>query len=126
MRGDVEQSRTASLPSPRPETAYFINFYRKWIAAPRLNALAVAYEDLIEQQERTLTAVIGFITGDSGVDGAALARALAAAPVGGNNGTGGVRDPMRHQFFDPVLFARLEHRIAHDCGKDRIRFLFLG
>ena len=69
--------------------------------------------------------MIGFITGDSGVDGAALARALAAAPVGGNNGTGGVRNPMRHRFFDPVLFARL--------GQDRARlrqgphrFLFLG
>jgi hypothetical protein len=44
---------------------YFINFYRKWAAVPQLNALAVAYEDLIEQQERTLAAAIGFITGDS-------------------------------------------------------------
>ena len=69
--------------------------------------------------------MIGFITGDSGVDEAALARALAAAPVRGNNGTGGVRDPMQHQFFDPVLFARLEHKVAHDCGKDRIRFHFV-
>jgi hypothetical protein len=104
---------------------YFINFYRKWVAAPKLNAFTVAYEDLIEQQERTLTAAIGFVTGDSGVDAAALARALAATPVGGNNGTGGVRDPMQHAFFDPVLFARLEHRVAKECGRDRIRFLFI-
>jgi hypothetical protein len=95
------------------------------VVVPQLNALAVAYEDLIEQQERTLAAAIGFITGDSRVDATALARALAATPVGGNNGTAAVRDPMQHQYFDQVLFARLEHRIAHDCGKDRIRFLFI-
>jgi hypothetical protein len=124
-RGAVGQSKESFDAFAERETLYFINFYRKWLAVPRLNALAVAYEDLIEQQERTLTAVIGFITGDTGIDPAALARALAAAPVGGNNGTGGVRDPMQYPFFDQVLFARLEHKVAHDCGKDRIRFHFL-
>ena len=123
-RGTVEQSKESFAAFAERETAYFINFYRKWVAVPQLNALAVAYEDLIEQQERTLAAAIGFITGDSRVNATALARALAAAPVGGNNGTSAVRDPTQHQYFDPVLFARLEHRIAHDCGKDRIRFLF--
>jgi hypothetical protein len=125
VRGTVEKSSESFATFAERETTYFINFYRKWVAAPRLNALAVAYEDLIEQQERTLTAVIGFITGDSRVDDAALARALAAAPVVGSNGTGGVRDPMQYKFFDPVLFARLEHKVAHNCGKDRIRFHFL-
>ena len=124
-RGTVEQSKESFAAFAERETAYFINFYRKWVAVPQLNALAVAYEDLIEQQERTLAAAIGFITGDSRVNATALARALAAAPVGGNNGTSAVRDPTQHQYFDPVLFARLEHRIAHDCGKDRIRFLFI-
>ena len=124
-RGTIEQSQASFADFAERETTYFINFYRKWVAAPRLNALAVAYEDLIEQQERTLAAVIGFITGDSRLDEAALARALAAAPVGGNNGAGAVRDPMQYQFFDPVLFARLEHKVAHHCGKDHIRFYFL-
>jgi hypothetical protein len=124
-RGSVEQSKDSFAAFAERETLYFINFYQKWVVVPRLNAFAVAYEDLIAQQERTLTAVIGFITGDSGVDAAALARALAAAPVGGNNGTGGVRDPMQYPFFDAVLFARLEHRIAKECGKDRIKFHFL-
>ena len=95
------------------------------MAVPQLNAFAVAYEDLIEQQARTLTAVIGFSSGASSVDEAALARALAAAPVGGTGGSGGVRDPMQFPFFDPVLFARLEHKVAKECGKDRIRFHFL-
>jgi hypothetical protein len=36
-----------------------------------------------------------------------------------------VRDPMQHAYYDPVLFAELENRIAKDCGKDRIRFHFL-
>jgi hypothetical protein len=53
---------------------YFINFYRKWVGAPRLNALAVAYEDLTGEQARTLAAVVSFIQGDSSVDQAALAR----------------------------------------------------
>ena len=75
------------------EAAYFINFYWKWVAVPQSNALAVGYEDLIEQQERTLAAAIGFITGDSRVNATALARALAAAPVGGSNGASAVRDP---------------------------------
>ena len=55
------------------------------MAVPQLNTLAVAYEDLIEQQEGTLAAAIGFITGHSRVNATALARALAAAPVGGSN-----------------------------------------
>ena len=59
-RGTVEQSKESFAAFAERETAYFINFYRKWVVAPRLNALAVAYEDLIEQQERTLTAVIGW------------------------------------------------------------------
>jgi hypothetical protein len=105
--------------------AYFINFYRKWVAAPRLNALAVAYEDLIGEQARTLAAVVSFIQGDSSLDQAALARALAEAPVGADGGAGKLRDPMQHVYCDPVLFAQLEHRIAKECGKDRIRFHFI-
>ena len=41
-RGTVEQSRESFTAFAERETAYFINFYRKWVAAPRLNALAVA------------------------------------------------------------------------------------
>ena len=52
-RGTVEQSKVSFAAFAERETAYFINFYRKWVAVPQLNALAVAYEDLIEQQERT-------------------------------------------------------------------------
>ena len=128
MRGEVEQSKDSFAAFAERETAYFINFYRKWMAEPRLNALAVAYEDLIGQQERTLAAVVGFITGKIlGVDqsgartcarrrrrsGAMAARVACATRCGTNH-------------FDPVVFARLEHRIAHECGKDRIRFHFLG
>ena len=104
---------------------YFINFYQKWVAEPRLNALAVAYEDLIGEQARTLAAVVSFVQGDSSVDQAALARALSQAPVGANGGAGSVRDPMQHAYYDPVLFAQLEHRISKECGKDRIRFHFI-
>jgi hypothetical protein len=46
---------------------------------PRPNTLAVAYDDLIGEQERTLAAVVSFIQGNSGVDATALARALAQA-----------------------------------------------
>lgn len=125
-RGTVGQSKEAFASFAERETVYFINFYRKWVAEPRLNALAVAYEDLIGEQARTLAAVVSFIQGDSSVDQAALARALSQAPVGPNGGAGSVRDPMQHAYYDPVLFAQLEHRIAKECGKDRIRFHFLG
>ena len=46
-RGTVGQSKEAFASFAERETVYFINFYRKWVAEPRLNALAVAYEDLI-------------------------------------------------------------------------------
>jgi hypothetical protein len=69
--------------------------------------------------------VVSFIQGDSCVDATALARALARTPVGANGGAGSVRDPMRHEYYDPVLFAQLEHRVAKECGRDRIRFHFI-
>jgi hypothetical protein len=95
------------------------------VAPRRLNALAVAYEDLIGEQARTLAAVVSFIQGDSSVDQAALVRALAEAPVGADGGAGNVRDPMQHVYCDPVLFAQLEHRIAKECGRERIKFHFI-
>jgi hypothetical protein len=124
-RGTVAQSKEAFADFAERETAYFINFYRKWVAVPCLNALAVAYEDLIGEQARTLAAVVSFIQGDSSLDQAALSRALAEAPVGADSGAGNVRDPMQHVYCDPVLFAQLEHRIAKECGRDRIRFHFI-
>jgi hypothetical protein len=51
-RGTVGQSKEA-FASFAHETVYFINFYRKWVAEPLPNALAVAYEDLIGEQART-------------------------------------------------------------------------
>jgi hypothetical protein len=113
-RGTVGQSNEAFASFAERETAYLINFYRKWVAEPRLNALAVAYEDLIGEQARTLAAVVSFIQGDSSVDQGALARALAQAPVGADGGAGSVRDPMQHAYYDPVLFAELENRIAKE------------
>jgi hypothetical protein len=32
---------------------------------------------------------------------------------------------MQHVYCDPALFAQLEHRIAKECGRDRIRFHFI-
>ena len=124
-RGTVAQSKESFDAFAERETAYFINFYRKWVAAPRLNALAVANEDLIGEQARTLAAVVSFIQGDTSVDQAALARALSLAAVGADGGGGKLRDPMQLVYCDPVLFAQLEHRIAKECGKDRIRFHFI-
>jgi len=124
-RGTVAQGKEAFAVFAECETEYFINFYRKWVATPRRSALAVAYEDLIGEQARTLSAVVSFIQGDSSVDQAALARALAEAPVGTDSGAGTVRDPMQHAYCDPALFAQLEHRIAEECGKDRIKFHFI-
>jgi hypothetical protein len=124
-RATVAQSKEAFAAFAERETVYFINFYRKWVAPRRLNALAVAYEDLIGEQARTLAAVVSFIQGDSSVDQAALVRALAEAPVGADGGAGNVRDPMQHVYCDPVLFAQLEHRIAKECGRERIKFHFI-
>jgi hypothetical protein len=108
------------------ETIYFINFYRKWIAGLRPNALAVAYEDLIEQQRQTLAAAIGFVQGASSIDSEALERVLAHCPVGGDGGaSGAVRDPRQHPYCDRELFARLEAQVAAACGTDRIRFYFI-
>jgi hypothetical protein len=122
-RGEVEQSKESFGAFAERETLYFINFYRKWIAVPRPNALAIAYEDLIGEQKRTVADVVSFIQGDSSVDEAALFRALAQAPVGGASGA--LRDPMQHAFCDPMLFARLEQRTAAACGSDRIKFHFI-
>jgi hypothetical protein len=48
------------------------------VAILRPNALSLAYEDLIEQQERTLAAVIGFIRAmRQSTPGAFAPRALA-------------------------------------------------
>jgi hypothetical protein len=124
-RGTIAQSKESFNAFAERETVYFINFYRKWVAAPRLNALAVAYEDLIGEQARTLAAVVSFIQGDSSVDQAALGRALEQAPVGADGDAGKLRDPMQHSFYDPVQFAELERRIAKACGRDRIRFYFI-
>ena len=124
-RGTAERSKASFIAFAERETVYFINFYRKWVAVPRPNALAVAYEDLIDHQERTLATAVGFIQGDSGVDPTALGRALAQAPVAGDGASGALRDPMQHAFYDPALFARLERQVADACGRDRIRFLFI-
>jgi hypothetical protein len=117
-RGTVEQSKESLTAFAECETVYFINFYRKWIAVPRPNALAVAYEDLIERQERTLVAVASFIIADSGVDQAALARALAQATVGG------VRDPML-QLFTIRRCSCGSSAKWRKPGGDRIRFHFI-
>jgi hypothetical protein len=118
-RGAIEDSKESLAAFAERETAYFINFYRKWIAVPQPNALAVAYEDLTGAQERTVGSVASFIEGESEVDGTRLARALAEAP------TRGVRDPVQHAHYDPALFGRIERQVADACGSDRIRFHFL-
>ncbi|MGB2931948.1 MAG: hypothetical protein WBB88_06285 [Methyloceanibacter sp.] len=124
-RGTSGQSKDDFLAFAERETAYFINFYRKWIATPRPNALAVAYEDLIDAQERTLAAVASFIQGDATIDAGALARTLAQVPVGSDSSAGSVRDPMQHAHYDPELFASIERQVAAACGRDRIRFHFI-
>jgi hypothetical protein len=124
-RGTSERSNESFVAFAERETVYFINFYRKWVTASRQNALAVAYEDLIDQQERTLATVIGFIRGDASIDASALARALAQVPVVGDGASGALRDPRQHQFCDPTLFARLERQVADACGRDRICFHFI-
>jgi len=55
-RGTGDEGKEAFVAFAEKETTYFINFYRKWIAARRYNTLAIAYEDLIDAQERTLVA----------------------------------------------------------------------
>jgi hypothetical protein len=124
-RGISEESKEAFATFAAKETAYFINFYRKWVATRRPNTLAIAYEDLIDAQERTLTAAIGFVQGDAAIDGEALAATLARVPVGGNGGPGGLRDPRQYRYFDAELYARLERQIAEACGRSRIRFHFI-
>ena len=74
LRGTSDQSEESFLAFAERETAYFINFYRKWIAIPRQNALAIAYEDLIDSQQRTLAAIISFIQGHAAIDTDTLAR----------------------------------------------------
>lgn len=125
MRGAGEASKDGFRAFAETETAYFINFYRKWIGTPHKNALVIAYEDLIEQQERTLAAAIGFIQGDAAIDAGALARTLAEVPVAADNPSGGVRDPMQHPYYDAELFQRLEREVAGACGRSRIRFHFI-
>ncbi len=80
-RGTSEQSKESFIAFAERETVYFINFFRKWVAVPRSNAMSLAYEDLIEQQERTLATAIGFIRGDAAIDTASLARTVAQVPV---------------------------------------------
>jgi hypothetical protein len=117
--------REAFVTFAENETIYFINFYRKWIATRRYNTLAIAYEDLIDAQEKTLAAAISFIQGNAATDGEALAATRAQVPVGGNGGQVGLRDPRQHQSFDANLYARLERQIADSCGRSRIRFHFI-
>lgn len=124
-RGTGEEGKEAFVTFAEKETTYFINFYRKWIAARRYNTLAIAYEDLIDAQEQTLTATIGFIQGDAAIDGEALAATLARVPVGGNDSPGALRDPRQHRYYHPDLYARLERQVADACGRSRVRFHFI-
>ena len=108
------------------ETLYFINFYRKWIAAPPPDAFVLSYEELTENHAATLGSVIDFIEGP--VDQAALQRTMALVPVGAkrvSSPEGALRDPTAHPYFDRELFRRLENKVAETCGTDRIRFHFL-
>ena len=52
-RATGEHSNEGFIAFAEVETAYFINFYLKWIAVSRPNRLVVAYEDLIDHQEQT-------------------------------------------------------------------------
>lgn len=108
------------------ETIYFINFYQKWVTTSPANALAVAYEDLIQHQREALVTVIGFVQGGAAINMEALERTLVQLPVGGDNSPpGAMRDPMQHPYYDRELFARLERKVADACGTERIRFHFL-
>jgi hypothetical protein len=125
-RATGEPSKASFIAFAEKETVYFINFYRKWIAAPRPNALVIAYEDLIAHQRETLIAAIGFIQGDAAIDATALASTLERCPVARDGASSaGLRDPLQHLYADPVLFARLERQVADACGTERIRFHFL-
>ena len=127
IRETGESSREAFAAFAETETAYFINFYRKWIAVSRPNALVVAYEDLIYHQQQTLTAVIGFIQGHTAIDQEAMAKTLGDHQVMGGEKQmfWGLRDPKGHAYDDPALFARLERQVAETCGSDRIKFHFI-
>jgi hypothetical protein len=124
-RGIGDESKEGFVAFAEKETAYFINFYRKWVAAPRHNTLVIAYEDMIGAHERTLAAAIGFVQGHAAIDGEALAATLAQVPVGGNGTPGGLRDAMQHRHFDAGLYARLERQVADACGRSRIKFHFI-
>jgi len=58
---------------------------------------------MIDAQERTLAAAIGFVQGHATIDGEALAATLARVPVGADGAPGRLRDPMQHRQFDAGL-----------------------
>ena len=108
------------------ETIYFINFYRKWVAASRPNTFTVTYEDLVARQQRTLIAVISFIQGNSSIKGAAFTKMIEQCPVGGNDLTPtNLRNPKEYPYGDAEFFARLERQVADACGSERIKFHFI-
>lgn len=127
VRDTGEKSSEAFTAFAETETAYFINFYRKWIAATPPDGLVVAYEDLIYRQLQTLTTVIEFIQGNAGIDADAMEATLGAHPVSGSDQEmfWGLRDPRDYPYGDAALYARLERRIAEACGTDRIIFHFI-
>jgi hypothetical protein len=124
------------------QTTYFIGFFEKWIAAPRVNDLLISYEDLCEHPERTLTKAVAFIQESALVDPIALERALAQttvlprAPIGADHCSSSLpgsrnprlhpylRDPRSHFYFDQDFFAELERKVAQACGTDLISFHF--
>jgi hypothetical protein len=123
-RGDAASFRAFA----EEETTYFINFYRKWIATPRDDALVLSYEELTEDHARSLAAAVRFIDDGAEIDRTALDRALASMPVGAKRPSapdGALRDPTMHPYFDRKFFRDLEQRVAESCGTDRIRFHFL-
>jgi hypothetical protein len=127
MRDTGDRSGDTFTAFAESETAYFINFYRKWIAVSRPDTYVVAYEDLIYHQQQTLAGVIRFVQSDPAIDPAAMERTLAAHTVRGGDDEAfwGLRDPKDYPFGDAELFARLERQVADACGTDRIVFHYI-
>jgi hypothetical protein len=127
MRDTGDRSAEAFTTFAETETAYFINFYRKWITVSRPNTYVVAYEHLIYHQRQTLAGVIKFVQSDPEVDPAAMERTLAAHTVKGGDDEAfwGLRDPQDYPFGDAELYARLERQVADACGTDRIVFHYI-
>jgi hypothetical protein len=106
---------------------YYVGFYKKWVASPRPDDFVLSYEELTEDTEQTVGRVIAFIQDNGWIRKGRLKRILDKLPSKATfprSSSQALRDPRKYR-TQAKLLAKIEARIAAECGTEHIRYYFL-